>query len=417
MTQAQAGGWRAWSVWAAGTLAFIAAMFSRTSFGVAAIPAAEQFSAPVGAMSMFVIVQAGVYAAMQIPAGAVLDRLGSRNVLAIGLGVMTAGQVVLAFATSFPLGLVARVFIGGGDALIFSSAIRLILLWFPPRKIPVLTQVTAAAGQAGQWLSAVPLVMILSNWGWTTAFLTVAASCFVGLLIAVLVVRDAPPGLVVTSRGSGGLFAGVGEVLAMPAAQLAFFIHMLAASAPIAFTFLWGFPYLTQAQGLTDAQAGSLFTVFVIASMIVGPLTGMLTRRFAARRTFLALGIVGLSAVVWTSALVWPGYAPHWLLVLLLITIGADAPASNIAFDINRSHVPAHRIGTATGVTIVGGFSAGLVVVAAIGVLLSILGGPNPSADDFRVAMSAQLVVWVYAGIMVIRKRRQLLRSLPSADE
>lgn len=203
MTQANATGWRPWIVWIAGTITFIAALFARTSFGVAAIPAAEQFSAPVGAMSVFVIVQAGVYAAMQIPAGAVLDRLGSRMSIAIGLGVMTAGQVVLAFATWFPLGLVARVFIGGGDALIFSSAIRLIMLWFPASKVPVLTQITAVAGQAGQWLSAVPLVMILNDRGWTPAFLTVAAACFIAGLLDVIVVRDAPPGVVVTSRGSG----------------------------------------------------------------------------------------------------------------------------------------------------------------------------------------------------------------------
>lgn len=211
MTRANIAGWRPWIVWIAGTVAFIAAMFARTSFGVAAIPAAEQFSAPVGALSVFVIVQMAFYAAMQTPAGAVLDRLGSRMSIAIGMGVMTVGQIVLAFATSFPLGLTARILIGGGDALIFSSAIRLIIFWFPPSKVAVLT-----------------------------------------------------------SRGSGGVFAGVGEVIRMPAAQLGFFVHMLSASAPIAFTLMWGFPYLTQAQGQSDAQAGALLTIMVVSSMATG---------------------------------------------------------------------------------------------------------------------------------------------------
>ncbi len=270
MTRANIAGWRPWIVWIAGTVAFIAAMFARTSFGVAAIPAAEQFSAPVGALSVFVIVQMAFYAAMQIPAGAVLDRLGSRMSIAIGMGVMTVGQIVLAFATSFPLGLTARILIGGGDALIFSSAIRLIIFWFPPSKVAVLTQITAVAGQAGQWLSAVPLVMVLNNRGWTPGFVMVAAACLLALVLDLVFVRDAPPGIVVTSRGSGGVFAGVGEVLRMPAAQLGFFVHMLSASAPIAFTLMWGLPYLTQAQGQSDAQAGALLTIMVVSSMATG---------------------------------------------------------------------------------------------------------------------------------------------------
>ena len=55
-------------------------------------------------MSTFVVVQMIVYASMQIPAGMLLDRLGSRATIAIGTSVMAIGQVVLALATSFPLG-------------------------------------------------------------------------------------------------------------------------------------------------------------------------------------------------------------------------------------------------------------------------------------------------------------------------
>ena len=413
MTDAVRGSWRGWTIWIAGTLAFIAAVFSRTSFGVAGVQAAEHFGAQVGAMSAFVIVQMLVYATMQIPAGVLLDSHGSRKTIAAGLAIISVGQLGLAIATSFPLGLAARILIGGGDALIFSSAIRLIVTWFPPRQVAVLTQLTAVMGQVGQWLSAVPLVWILNNHGWMPAFLTVAGACLLGCLIDVLVVRDAPRGVDVTSHGSGGAFAGVREVIAMPAAQLGFFVHMISASAPLMFTFMWGFPYLTQAQGLSDAQAGNVLTIMVIGGIIIGPLMGLATRRSQHRRVFLVLGVAGATAVIWTLMLVWPGSAPTWLLVTLAIALAACPPASNIAFDINRSYVPGNRLGTATGVVIVGGFLAALFTVAAIGAILSVLGGGDPSPDDFRIAMSTQLIVWVVAGVMVVRKRRQVLRENP----
>ena len=175
-TEAPVGGIRLWIVWLAATLTFVAAMFSRTSFGVASLYAAERFASPVALMSIFVVVQMIVYAGMQIPAGLLLDRLGSRKTIAIGLTVMTVGQLGLALATSFPVGLGVRVLIGGGDALIFISAIRLIPVWFAARQVPLLTQISSVAGQLGQWASAVPLVRILADFGWTPAFLVVAGS-------------------------------------------------------------------------------------------------------------------------------------------------------------------------------------------------------------------------------------------------
>lgn len=411
-----ASGWRPWAVWMAANLAFAITMFSRTSFGVAGLAAAEQFSAPVGIMSVFVIVQMALYASMQIPAGVLLDRLGSQKTIAIGLAVMMTGQLILAVATSFPVGLGARVLIGGGDALIFVSAIRLIVTWFPARQVPVLTQITAVCGQIGQWASAVPLVWLLGQHGWTPAFLTVAGACLAGVLVDLLVVRDTRPGSPVSVRGNGGGFAGVREVIALPAAQLGFFLHMATAFAPLVFSFMWGFPYLTKAQDLSDAEAGQLFTVMVVAGVVIGPAMGVLTRKFAEKRIFLALVVVGLTVVVWSVALVWPGTAPMPLLVSLVIVLAADFPASNIAFDINRSYIPGHRLGTATGLVIVGGFLAALIDIAVIGAILSLLGGHDPGPNAFRVAMATQLVVWVFATVMVLRKRRQLIATNPLAD-
>lgn len=410
-TQAPATGWRPWVVWLAGTFAFITAMFSRTSFGVAGAYAADRFGSPVALLSTFVMVQMIVYAGMQIPAGLLLDRLGSRRTIAIGTAIMATGQVGLALATSFPLGLAARVLIGGGDAMIWISAIRLIPAWFAPKHVPLLTQISSVSGQLGQWASAVPLVRILGGVGWTPAFLTVAAACLGGMLINLLLVRNAPPGVqTTTSRGRAGAL-GLREVLGMPAAQLGFFMHMATAYFPLFFTFMWGFPYLTVGQGLTEAQAGTLLSIFVAVGMVIGPVTGVLTQRFAAHRTYLALSISGFTVAVWVAVLALPGQAPWWLLAVLMTALAACFPASNIAFDINRSFMPVSRMGTGSGLVIVGGFLAALFVIASVGTVLTLVGGPNPGPAAFRIAMTTQFVPWILASIMVLRIRRKLLAS------
>ena len=411
-TEAPVGGIRPWIVWLAATLTFVAAMFSRTSFGVASLYAAERFASPVALMSIFVVVQMIVYAGMQIPAGLLLDRLGSRKTIAIGLTVMTVGQLGLALATSFPVGLGVRVLIGGGDALIFISAIRLIPVWFAARQVPLLTQISSVAGQLGQWASAVPLVRILADFGWTPAFLTVAAACATGLLLNVVFVRDYPPGAEMPRpQGRSGGFAGAREVIEMPAGQLGFFIHMSTAYFPLIFTFMWGFPFLTQGQGLTDARAGNLFTVFVIAGIAAGPPMGVLTRIFENQRVALALIVAAFTVVAWTAVLLWPGSAPMPLLVVLMIGLASCFPASNIAFDINRSFVPPHRMGIGSGLVIVGGFIAALVSVGVISMVVAWVGGADPGPEAFRIAMATQLPVWLFALTMVLRSRRKLLAT------
>lgn len=413
------GGWRPWLIWGVGNLIFAAAMFSRTSFGVAGLAAAERFDRPVALLSVFVIVQMIVYAGMQMPAGMLLDRLGSRRTLAIGTAIMATGQLGLALAPTFATGLAARVLIGGGDAMIWISVIRLIPVWFAAKHVPLLTQICSVTGQAGQWASAVPLVMILARFGWTPAFLTVAATVGIAFLLSALVIRDAPPGQPrPTSAGHpGGLLAGLREVIKMPGAQLGFFTHMATATTPLIFTFMWGFPFLTQAQGLTGGQAGGLLTVMVLAGIIIGPLMGILTRRFLAHRIEIVLIVLGATVLVWAAILLWPGRAPMWLLGLLMVMLATDFPASNIGFDFNRSYVPVHRMGAGSGMVIVGGFLAALIGIGMIGAVLTLVGGANPGPDAFRVAMATQAVLWIFATVMLLRTRRRVRAQLGPDDD
>jgi hypothetical protein len=70
---------RAYAVWIVGLLAYSVAVFQRASLGVAAVDAQHRFSAGASAVSLFLVLQLAVYAAMQIPVGAALDRFGSRR--------------------------------------------------------------------------------------------------------------------------------------------------------------------------------------------------------------------------------------------------------------------------------------------------------------------------------------------------
>lgn len=83
---------RAWIVWLTGLLAYIVAVLDRTTLGVSGLHAADRFGASPGVLSSFVVLQIVVYAAAQVPAGVLLDKFGSKKMIAGGAALIATGS-------------------------------------------------------------------------------------------------------------------------------------------------------------------------------------------------------------------------------------------------------------------------------------------------------------------------------------
>ncbi|MGB9013636.1 MAG: MFS transporter, partial [Aeromicrobium sp.] len=140
---------KAYGVWGVALAVYLLAVFHRSSLAVAGLVATDRFDISAAQLATFTTVQLLVYAAMQIPVGLLVDRFGPRSVLITGALTMTAAQVGFAFADAYPLAVVARVFVGIGDAMTFICVLRLVNSWFPARRIPLVTQLTGVTGQLG----------------------------------------------------------------------------------------------------------------------------------------------------------------------------------------------------------------------------------------------------------------------------
>ncbi|AMY17788.1 MULTISPECIES: MFS transporter [Nocardiaceae] len=402
---------RAWIVWGTGVLAYAVGVLHRTSFGVSGLDAADRFSAGPSLLSSFVVLQVVVYASMQIPAGVLLDRVGSRAMIVAGALIMATGQLALALTESLPVAVAARAVVGVGDAVTFISVLRLVPQWFGPRQVPVVSQLTGILGQFGQVLSAVPFVLVLHDVGWTAAYGAASAS---GVLVAVAVfavVSNAPEGAQVTGPRVtfGDTMASIRTVWSRPGTRLGFFSHMGTQFSITIFALMWGVPFLTSAQGLSSATAGALLTVSVVSAIVAGIVVGMLSGRYPMRRSWMVLAIMASNAVMWGIVLALPGPAPLWLLVLLIVVISVGGPGSAIGFDYARTFNPSVALGTAQGMVNIGGFLASLLVMQAMGAILNAFGGY--SVDAFRVAWSTQYVVWIVAATGVVICRRKARRE------
>ncbi len=407
---------RAWVVWTVALAVYVLAVFHRSSLGVAGLLAVDRFGISATELATFTVLQLLVYAGMQVPVGVALDRYGSRRLLLAGLLLMTAGQLAFAFVTSFPLAVLARAVLGAGDAMVFTSVLRLVTVWFLVRQAPLVTQLTGQVGQLGAIVAAAPLAYALHEWGWTPAFAT-ASSLGVVLMVAVaLLVKDSP----YASEGAVrikllALARTLRAVWGNPGTRLGLWSHFVAQFSVTVFSLLWGYPFLVRGQGLSPEQAATLLmamTGWVVVSALV---LGWLVTRFPYYRSVIVVCVVAAMALLWGVVLLRSSPSPMWLLVLMVFATASGGPASMVGFDLARSFTPVEVAGRANGLVNIGGFSASLLTMALVGLLLDLREPAGQSAydlGDFRVAMSVQYVFWVLGAAQVLRYRRKALVHL-----
>ncbi|MEV8095590.1 MFS transporter [Kitasatospora sp. NPDC085879] len=411
------GGRAAWAAWAVGASVYVLAVVHRTSLGVAGLDAAARFGIGASALSTFAILQVLVYAAMQIPVGLLVDRQGARRVLLLGVLLMSTGQLAFAFAISFGPALASRAVLGCGDAMTFISVLRIAAHWFPAARNPLIAQLTGLVGVGGNLVTTVVLARALHEQGWTATFGAISLAG-VGIFALVgLVLREGPGHDRRTRRSSTAAPAvpvpvrrQIRDAWAEPGTRLGLWVHFTTAFPAAAFGLLWGMPYLVEGQGMSRTAAGGLLTLLVVSNMVFALVFGRAVSRNPRSRMPLTLAVITATALCWTATLGWPGGRPPlWLLVVLIAVMGSNGPASLVGLDYARSHNPAERLGTASGIANMGGFVGAVVTLFGIGVLLDALAdtGGTHSAEAYRWAFCWQYVPLALGTFMIFRLRRK----------
>ena len=416
------GGRTAWMVLTVGQFAAVVATLQRSSLGVATTDALARFGITAATLAAFSMVQLLVYAAMQVPVGVLIDRYGSRRLIVLGSLVMAGAQGIFAFSTTLPVAFTARVVLGLGDALVFISVMRLVPAWFPPERSAKLTNATGPVNQLGFVLSAVGFSAALAAAGWTPSFLAAAAVSVASGVLALLLLRDSPlarPPRVPIGQALAMAGRGVREAWAQPGTRLGFWLGFMALFTGMAFGVMWGYPFLTLGQGLSPATAGALMLGLAVAGLVYGVTLGSFMARHPYYRSLIAIGVVAVVAAIWAVVLLWPGRAPLWLLVVLVLSVPAPVIAAVMTFDIARTSNPPQRLGSAIGVVNGGAFLGTLIAVMGIGVVLQVTtpsGSTNFTLDAFKWAFATQYVLWAIGIVQTLRYRRRTIHALIERD-
>jgi MFS family permease len=390
---------RAWLVWITAVVIYAAAVFHRTTLGVAGMAASQRFDIGPLTLSSFTVLQLLVYSAMQIPTGMLVDRFGARRVLIAATLLLGIGQTLFAIATDYPLGLGARALLGIGDAMTWVSVLRLVAAHFPARRYSFVVSLSSAFGAFGNVLSTVPLTALLHDAGWTMTFLLAGLATTAYAVFAARRLHDGPAATPHPhTPQTGGVRGQLQRSWQIPGTRLGFWLHFSANAIPITLGMLWGMPYLVQAQGVSASRAGDLLALLVIGSVLSAPVIGAVIARYPEYRMPIGVGYLAVVILVWTATVCWPGnHAPFALLVAVFGLMSLGAPTAGIGFSLAKDYTPAHHVSTATGVVNLGGFVATAVASTGVGLLLQVSGTPTTS-HAFRIALLAVAALVVLGG-------------------
>ncbi|SCU88244.1 conserved membrane hypothetical protein [Cupriavidus necator] len=329
-------------------------------------------------LGMLVSVVSLAVGVLCVPISLVADRWGRVKSITLMAFVWCLATIACGLAQSYGQLLLARMFVGLGEAAYGAAGAALLAHVFPARQRAAVLGAFLSAGLFGSVLGVVVGGAVAAQAGWRMAFYAVGAP---GLLLAFIypfVVRDYKT-VALSAEGQGDAAPArlrIGqiarEVFAARSGNLTYVASGLQMAIP-AILIAWLPTYLGRYQGMDVKQAGLMAGVAVLASGIGmifgGGLADRLSARHPRRRALVPAAYAVLSALVLIAAFA----LPPGPLALSLIFLGALFAAAHggcsgaIVCDVTHPGVRAtvtatialanNLIGLAPGPLLVGAFS------------------------------------------------------------
>jgi len=327
---------------------------------------------------------------LQVPAGFLSRRFGARSVSLVGVSVLAVAGAACAAAPSFPVLLAIRLLAGVGAALFFSPAIGLVASLYPPgrRGIPVGT--FSSAFSVGAALGIVGSSLLIPSLGWQLALVVGGVVLGIPTIVALALV---PSSIGAAPKERPVRRAGLPAALRFRGTWAVGFAFVGLEGATFAtgqFVVPWG----ESVEGWSIALAGVVGMMFVLPSVVGGPIGGRLAERYRNHRTQFVLATLGAAAML--------AVLPVGGLALALVVGTVFALAYGVVYAVMYviphfwREVPAEEIPMAIGLLNSIQLAGGAVVSALFGEIVATYSYPVGWE-----ALAAMMVVTLFALVLL----------------
>lgn len=343
-------GFRPWFLFMVAAIFYFYEFFARVAPGVLKNDILEVTNASEGqfglAMSMYFL----AYAPAQLMIGRMLDRFGTRIVVAPAAVLVSLGCLIFATTDSIVAMGFGRLLQGLGSAVAYLGAVYLAMVWFPAHRHGIIPGVTIVAGTIGASTAQYPLEVMAQEFGWRTPIF----ACFIfGLAIALALWFLVPkrPGWFVELMKQDGYDpetpTPILKAILDTARDRQLWLISLAAAGlylPISVIGdLWGVSFM-EIEADIPKDWSSLITTLIFVGFALGSVTfGILADRLEKRRIlFLGTGLCGVATAI---GLLFSGVNPTWLTVSLMGLLGFFTGGQSLAFVMAADTAARHTRG------------------------------------------------------------------------
>jgi MFS family permease len=166
----------------------------RTINALIAADLTVEFNLSAGDLGLLTSIYFLVFAAAQLPLGALLDRYGPGTIHSALLLFASVGALVFALADGLFGLLVGRVLLSIGVALALMAGFKAIVLWYPPQRIALANGWLVMLGALGAVTATGPAEVIVHAFGWRSLFVLLSALSAIAALLTVSAVPESIAG-------------------------------------------------------------------------------------------------------------------------------------------------------------------------------------------------------------------------------
>ncbi len=295
-------------------LLYLATQFARNALGIIS----DDIEADLALRATETALLAGTmflaYGLGQIPAAALLTRLGARVVLPAAGALLAASLWDFAEARTFTGLLAARMVMGLAAAPVLAGAFASFAS-FGEARFATLAGLQTAFGRAGVIVATTPLALLVSAIGWRAALSWAAAATALAAIAASAALFTLPPR---PKPEAATTAAPMRELLASPAFRTAALFQGASTAVSSTILGLWGGPWLDDVYDMGVREQGSVLLALAIAAFVSAPCWGYVARRRYGQR------LVTVSAVLSALLLAVPAvvHLPRDLIVPWLVLLG-----------------------------------------------------------------------------------------------
>lgn len=312
-----------------------------------------------------------VFAAAQLPVGAMQDRWGSSRVQTLLLLCAAAGAGLCAQTSSFAWLLVGRALVGLGTAGCLVAGMKASATWFPRERLPLVNGAFIMCGGLGAFAATWPVEQALHSLDWHAVYGALALGCLAAAIsVAAFVPRARTANL---PPGTPGADLRLRDIANNPRFRRFAPLSACCFGTVLGVQGLWAGPWLADVDGLSASEIAADLAWMAAALIVAAPVWGALTAWMRARgRLDDALAGAAVLLISCETAIVAGFGSGAGLQVLPWCGFALFGGMTVLSFSVVAEHFPTQSLGRANAALNVLHIGASFLIQLLIGQVVAL---------------------------------------------